>query len=265
MKAALAPFGIKMPAVAKRAQKEGGNVRAVDRALEILLAFNAKDVELSAAELLERCDLTRPTLYRLLYTLEKKGFIQAVGEPQSFRLGTSVGKLAAVWSSNVDVAHVAAPILKKAWVETGETVALFVARGAMRLCVAELPSPQPISFKRGVGYTEHLVKGASGRAILAFTEEAREALSAFTKGTGVNTGDLERELDRTRRRGYAFSHNELIQGAVAVAAPFFYRSGEVAGSFGVFGPDFRCDEARVKKLGPQVIGYAKELSSALGA
>ena len=58
------------------------NVRAVGRALEILQAFTEGDPELSAGELLKRVDLSRPTLYRLIYTLEEHGFIVSVGEPQ---------------------------------------------------------------------------------------------------------------------------------------------------------------------------------------
>jgi len=251
--------------VVQRSRVPAISVRAVDRALEILLAFKSTDVELTATELLERVEISRPTLYRLLYSLEKNGFIQALGDPQRFRLGPSVGKIAAVWTSSVDVASVAAPIIEKAWKETGETVAVFVAHGTKRYCVAETPSSQPLSFKRGMGYTEDLARGASGRAILAFLELDRRALSAYLRGTGLDAAELERELARTVKRGYAFSRNELIQGAVAVAAPFYYRSGEIAGSFGIFGPEARCDEARVKKLGIQVVKYAQALSVALGA
>ena len=53
------------------------NVRAVGRALEILMAFSEDAPELSAGELLKRVDLSRPKLYRLLYTLEEHGFRNA--------------------------------------------------------------------------------------------------------------------------------------------------------------------------------------------
>lgn len=56
-------------------EKPGESVRAVDRALEILLAFTATDYELTVGQLLKRVDLSRPTLYRLLYTLEQCGFV----------------------------------------------------------------------------------------------------------------------------------------------------------------------------------------------
>src|SRR3546814_2097666 len=84
-------------------------------------------------------------------------------------LGPAVARLARVWSITLDLSEIARPVMAEAWTLTAETVALFVPRGDMRLCVAEMQSPQPLSFRRGVGYSEKLVRGASGRAILAFT------------------------------------------------------------------------------------------------
>lgn len=252
-------------AAAEKVVQAGAGVRAVGRALEILLAFTSKDVELTAAELLKRVRLSRPTLYRLLYTLEKTGFVVALGEPQRFRLGPAVGKLADIWSSSLDVSAAADPIMKRLWTETEETVAVFVPQGPLRLCIAELPSPQVISFKRGVGYTELLARGASGRAMLAFMDLAPDELPVFLRGTDLDPKEFARELARTRKRGYATSHNELIRGAVAIAAPFFYRSGRLAGSLGLFGPEVRLDKVRLEKLGTLVQKHARELSKALGA
>ena len=99
------------------------NVRAVTRALEILLAFTPSDIELSPAELLQRVDLSRPTLYRLLYTLQESGFLVSVGEPQRFRLGPSVARLAHVWTASLDISALAEPVLRRIWNQTHETVA----------------------------------------------------------------------------------------------------------------------------------------------
>ncbi len=123
------------------------NVRAVARALEILLAFSEDDPELSAGELLKRVDLSRPTLYRLMYTLQESGFLVSVGEPQRFRLGPAVARLAHVWKSTLDLSTVAEPVLRRLWEATQETVALFVPQGNMRLCITELPSTRSASFE----------------------------------------------------------------------------------------------------------------------
>jgi DNA-binding IclR family transcriptional regulator len=137
-------------------------VRAVDRALDILLAFKGVDGTLAVADLLKRVDLSRPTLYRLLHTLEQKGFVVSSGDPQRYRLGPSVAQLAHSWSTSLKLSEVAEPTMRRVWEASGETVALFIPEGLMRLCVAELPSQQALSFKRGVGYRERLVLGASG-------------------------------------------------------------------------------------------------------
>lgn len=253
-----------MTTMASSEKEKGDNVRAVSRALEILLAFTAQDHELSAAELLKRVDLSRPTLYRLLYSLEEHGFVVAVGDPQRFRLGPSVARLAHVWTSSIDVAAAAEPVLRRLWTVTGETVALFVPQGSLRLCVSELPSPQPLNFKRGMGYTERIVRGATGRAILAYMNTPPGDLRSWAKDAGLDFTDLEHELSRTRERGYATSHNELIDGAVAIAAPFFDRLGEVAGSIGVFGPEVRLAAARQQQIARQVMAEAATLSLAMG-
>ncbi len=239
-------------------------VRAVERALDVLSAFSPGGDALLVADLLKRVGLSRPTLYRLLHTLEKKGFVVAEGEPQRFRLGPAVARLAHVWSSSLDLADVARPAMQEAWTYTSETVALFVPRGELRLCVAEIQSPQALSYRRGVGYSERLVRGASGRAILAFTPLASGQLEAYAAGTNADMAWLRDQLAITRDRGYAMGHNELIQGAYAVAAPFFDSRGNVAGSLGVFGPDVRLTESRVHEFGHYLRALAGRLSGTLG-
>ena len=248
----------------KLQDRAGEGVRAVERALDVLAAFAPGDNELLVADLVKRVGLSRPTLYRLLFTLEKKGFVAASGEPQRFRLGPAVARLAHVWSAGLDLTAVARPVMQEAWNHTAETVALFVPRGEMRLCIAEMQSPQPLSFRRGVGHSEKLVRGASGRAILAYTPLAPGQLEAFAAGTNVDIGWIRDQIAVTRQRGYAMGHNELIQGAYAVAAPFFGSDGAVAGSLGVFGPDVRLTEARVHEFGHYLRGLAQRLTETLG-
>lgn len=240
------------------------NVRAVDRALDILLAFTAADRELTAGELLKRVDLRRSTLYRLLYTLEQKGFLTSDGEPQRFRLGPAVAHLTHAWSSSLDVGEIARPIMRTLSSVTGETVALFLPQGGDRLCVAEIASSQALSFRRGVGYKERLALGASGRAILAFRAPEADELQRLTEGLSIDLPRYRQELERTRERGYAISYEELIPGAVAIAAPFFEANGQVAGSLGVFGPSTRLNDEKTAEFGRLLLRESRNLSDALG-
>ncbi|TBR71274.1 MAG: IclR family transcriptional regulator [Nevskiaceae bacterium] len=252
-----------MEEVEKEKAGDGG-VRSVERALDILLAFDDSDRGLTVGELLKRVDLSRPTLYRLLYTLEQNGFVLAEGEPQRFRLGPSVGRLAWAWSASLDLAQLAQPVLRALWEETGETVALFVPHGATRICIAELPSAQPLSFKRGIGYSERIVRGASGRALLAWMNPSSDEIAQYCEGLDFDPMKLQKQLQSARKLGYAVSRDELITGAVAIAVPFFDRSGRVAGSIGVFGPGARLGQPQIEQIAHRLLEHASGLSALLG-
>ena len=245
-------------------KKPHENVRAVERALEILLAFRPGDKELTVAELLTRVDLSRPTLYRLLNTLEQNAFLASSGEPQRFRLGSAVAQLAHTWMASNTIAQLAQPMLRELWEATSETVALFVPEGTYRICVAERESGQPLSFRRGVGYREKLVLGASGRTILSQMRLSADDLRGYLADANQDVALLVADLEKIRAEGFATSHHELIAGAVAVAAPFFNGANDVAGSLCIFGPSVRVSDERVAQFGALLKREAEKLSRALG-
>jgi DNA-binding IclR family transcriptional regulator len=245
-------------------EKAQVSVRAVERALDILLAFKPQDDALTVSELLRRVDLSRPTLYRLLRTLQGKQFLISSGDPRRFRLGTAVAQLAHVWAAALDLGTLAEPMMRKVREATGETVALFVPEEPFRVCVAELPSLHALSFRRGVGYREKLVLGASGKVILAHMPAALRRLDSHAADLHIDAKKYARELELIKDRGFAISKDELIQGAVAVSAPFFNGAGEVAGSLSVFGPSVRLSTAQIAKFGKLLVREAREISQVLG-
>ena len=62
-------------------------IRSIERAIDVLSCFDHATPQLSVTDLKKRTDLSRPTLYRILATLEGKGVIRSFGEPQRFELG----------------------------------------------------------------------------------------------------------------------------------------------------------------------------------
>ena len=249
------------------ANSSGGtaNVRAVERALDILKAFNTQRSSMTATELAQAVNLSRPTLYRLLKTLEKNEFVISSGEPLKFSLGPAIAQMGHVWTSTSSVSDIAQPILENLRKRTGETVALFLLEGQYRVCIAELPSQHPLNYKMGVGYKELITVGASGRAILAFAPSSSPFESRQTASTNHKKVDLKKELSQIQEKGYAISQQELIEGAVAIAAPFFKNTKEVVGSIAVFGPSVRFKKESIASYTKQLLQAAKELSKAMGA
>ena len=240
------------------------NVRAVERAIDILECFVSQKPWMSVLEIQQKVPLSRPTLYRLLQTLAGKGLVRAEGDPQRFALDFGIGRLAHNWIAGIDVIALARPILEELRTATGETTALFVQRGNLRQCVAEVVSPHFLAISRGLGETDNLWRGASGKAILAFLDDDQIAAITRALPKTVNKVTLAADLSRVRRDGYFISRGEVFVGAIAVAAPYFDHTGGVVGSVGVFGPDARLDEQWIIDTASQIVKSAAALSAASG-
>jgi IclR family transcriptional regulator, acetate operon repressor len=224
-------------------------IRSIERAVDVLACFDQLTPQLSVTALQKRTGLSRPTLYRILATLERKGVIRSFGEPQRFELGHEASRLAANWIGQDDYIRAARPVLRRLWDDTDETVALFIAAdGNKKICIEELQSRQALTFTRGVGFTEDLATGASGKAMLAFTPSSRE----------------NPEFEDVRRTGICVSEGEIIEGAVAIAAPVFDRDGSVKGSVCIFGPAVRLADARRGECIDRVKQASEAISYALG-
>ena len=242
----------------------GRNVRAVDRAIDILQCFTPDKPSMSVLEIQQRVPLSRPTLYRLLRTLIAKGLVRAQGEPARFALDFGVGRLAHSWIAGIDIIELARPILERLRIATGETAALFVRRGDLRQCVAELASPHVLAMSRGLGETDHLWRGASGKAILAFMDDNEIAAVARALPKGADKATLLADLARAGKDGFFVSRGEVFVGAVAIAAPYFDHTDRVVGSVGVFGPQAQLDESWIVTAASSVVQTAAELSAASG-
>ena len=224
-------------------------VRSIERALDVLVCFDNETPEQTVTDLQKRTGLSRPTLYRILCTLEGKGMIRSSGAPQKFSLGHEASRLAASWIGVNELLRVAGPVLRRLWEKTEETVALFVATNNERkICIEEIESRHALTFKRGVGFTENLSVGASGKAMLAFTDAGRN----------------DPEYGDVRRTGVRVSKGEIIEGAVAIAAPVFDHDGLVKGSVCIFGPEVRLSDDRRDTCISYVREASREISSALG-
>lgn len=240
------------------------NMRAIDRAIDVLECFAIERRALTIGEIEKRTGLSRPTLYRILSTLISRTYVRKAGEPPRYRLDIGVGRLADVWSNSLDVARLAEPLMKNLNDRYDETVALYLRKDNVRLCVSEMPSRQALSFSRGLGHSGSLIRGASGLAMLAFIDRAEAEGMIEQDRDKCHARGVRRRLTEIRGAGYSVSSGEFIAGAQAIASPIFERRGEVVGSLGIFGPSVRFNAKRINDCAKAVKQSASLLSSLLG-
>ena len=246
------------------------SVRAVDRALDILLCFNSNENALSMTQIAERVDIHKSTVHRLLATLEAKRFLQRDKVTGLYRLGFQLVELASLVLMDMDLPRWAGPYLQRLADDCGETVDLAALDGDHVVYLQVVDSPQRLKIAAAVGQRLPAFCTATGKAFLAFlpADQVNRILALgqprYTDGTLTTPADLQRDLAATRERGFAMSEQEFESDINAVAAPIRDASGYPIGAIAIVGPAFRLPRERMLSLGRQVLAATDAISHEVG-
>lgn len=236
-------------------------VRAVERALDILLVFTEHD-SLSLTEIAQNVGLHKSTVHRLLASLEHKGFLIRDAATEKYRLGYRVLELSAKLSEQFDdPGMLLLPEMERLRDLVGETVSLYVREGHERIRIQAVQSRQEIRRVAPVGARLPLYVGASGKVLLAFAEESvvQAILHSPDWPEAMEREVFLRGLEEVRRQGYATSIEERETGVAAVAVPIFASSGRLLAALGISGPSNRLDVQRMLQIAPQLIESARRM------
>ncbi len=240
-------------------------VQTVDRALQLLQAFESPEQELGVTELAGALGVHKSTASRLAATLAARGFLERPRGSESFRLGPELGRLGLLALAGRDLVELAGPALDRLAGETGETVNLAVLDGEEAVNVAQSDGRHIVGVGSWAGRRTALHCTANGKVLLAFgpTVTLPRRLEAFTPRTITSPGRLERELAAVRELGYATNVGELEEGLHAVAAPVFDAAGACRAAISVSGPSYRMPEGSLPGLGERCCDAAEEIGGLL--
>ncbi len=245
------------------------NIAAVDRTLDLLEAL-ARLGPASLAALAEAAGCTRTAGFRLLRTLQSRGFAIQDEARGLWRLGARWSVLGRAASEQGALAATAMPFLAALGKATGENVYLRVRDGMESETVAIYQTDPTIRMYSEVGKRGPLHAGSS-RILLAFAPEAvqtqllAQRLNRFTPATRIDPTWIAADLQRIRTRGYLITSDEVVAGAVGIACPVSDAAGNVVAVLHISAPSMRMRPPRPRALLPQVMDAAAKLSEALGA
>ena len=244
-------------------------VASVDEALNLLVLVS-EHPRLGVSELARRSSNTKARAYRLLSSLEGRGFVERVGDPAVYRLGHKALLVGFAAQKQIDLVSLAGPHLSKLGETFNETVHVRVRDGLESVCIALWESNRDVRVSSSVGKRRPLHAGSSGKILLAFgSEDIREAilsseLERFTPNTIVQRGRLAQELGKVRSQGYALSNAEVAQDIRSVAAPVRDARGLAIASLGMSIPAMRANDAEMQRVAAAVVATAAGLSKDLG-
>lgn len=233
-------------------------VRAVERALDILLCFNHNETALSLTQIAGRVGMNLSTVHRLLATLENKHFVHRSKTTGLYHLSFQFVEMASLVLQELDLQRWAQPYLQRLSSECGETVDLAVLDGTQVIYLQVVEGSQRVKIAAAMGQRLPAYCTASGKAFLAYLpdEQVSEILSAgltpYTKNTAVSLADVYESLRATRERGFAISVQEYEEDISAVAAPILDRDGYPVAVIAIVGPSYRLPQERMLALGRSI-------------
>lgn len=235
-------------------------VRAVERSLDILLCFTQKP-HLSMTEITQMTYLNKSTAFRLLLTLEEKGFIQRDAHTEKYTLGIRIWELSTNLDQSNDPAHLFLPEMERLRDDVDETISLYIRDGYERIRVQAVESRQTIRRIAPIGARMPLAVGASSKVIMAFSnlEFQSEVYASETWPENVGVQSFQSQLEKVKAEGYAFSIAEREAGTAAIAVPIISCKGSFIAALAVSGPISRMSKKRMQGFIPRLREAAERM------
>lgn len=249
-----------------RAQIEGGgeensnlHVQSLARGLTILTLFDVEHPEWGLGDITRQTGISKTAAYRMLRTLEWKGFVTFNPDTELYSIGPATLPVAYLTLSHVGFSRLAHPILEKLAAATGETVELAVEGKGGAVVVDHVATSHPFKPNMPLGRVLRSLANSGTKILAAYqSEEERERNfldlhNALTPNTITDPARLRAELDKVAGTGLAFDMEEQDLGVCAVSAPVCGSDGAVKAVITVvapaerFGPDNRERNAKAVK------------------
>jgi IclR family acetate operon transcriptional repressor len=251
--------------VAKTGQASRERVASAQRSLAILDVL-ASEPALGTNEIARRTGATPSTASRQLGTLVEAGLVERVAATGQYRLGIRLVELATTVLERLDVRTVAHPHLEALVAEVGETATLSVPAEPDAVTVDVVRSAQYVQGASRLGRPSIAHATAAGKVMLAFAGPAPTGpLRGYTERTITSLPDLNAELERIRRRGWADAYGEREPSLNAIAAPVWANDGELAGIVALQGPIPRFGRAAAREALPALLSRTSAISAELGS
>ena len=242
--------------------------RSATKALDALEFLRTSDQAVPLGRIAEILRLPKPSAYRLLFTLQSKGYL-VVDAAGRYQMPVAV-RPALPNKLLPQLINAAAAHMKELVRDCRETVSLAALFENHIEVVAVVESPEIIRMGNIVGRILQPNASSLGKAIAAFQPEERRdrlirsyGLYRFTDATITEENALLRELRRVREAGYATDREETVPGGVCFGVPIFAAGPCAIGAISASTPKMRLSPEHEQHLVQALLETAKSVSSAL--
>lgn len=244
-------------------------IAVLDRSVDLLEAMANAGGPVGVTELSRAIGSTKSATFRILATLEARGYVRRVPENGKYQLGLNLVRLGQSALGRIDLRSIARPVLDELHRRFNETVNLGVLSGGRIVYVDMVESDHGLRMAAQVGAHDYAHSTAIGKAILANLPEQQQEmlmegpLPARTDKTLTTREALLNDIERIRVSGVSRDRGENEHGAYCFGAPIFDAQGHVAAAISISGPETRLNEEITEDVAVAVRTAAQEISDRL--
>jgi DNA-binding IclR family transcriptional regulator len=247
-------------------------IQSVDHALDVMEAFHGEEDELGITELSRRLKLHKNNIFRILATLENRGYIDQNPVSDNYRLGLGTLELGQTYIRHTGLLRVARPVMEELNQKVNENVYIGILKDRYAFYLDVVESTHTVRVLSRVGCRVPTYCSAIGKAQLAFESPEtistiinKKELKKFTPNTISDRDKVIEHLGLVKEMGYAVDDEEWDEGVRCVGAPIFDYTRKVVGAISVSAPSVRLSSEKVKKeLVPLLTKACEEVSTRLG-
>ncbi len=242
------------------------------KAFGVLELVAHADGPLSLDQVTRLCGLPKPSVYRILGTLQRGGLVQREPASKRYCIGARLSKLALEVMMRSPQRARRHAILQQLVAEVGETCNLTMLDGNEVLYLDRVETSSPVRVHLAAGSRVPLHCTASGKLFLSQLSERQAATllgpgpyRRYTENTIIDPDALQDELRRIRIEGIGTDIGEFLEGSVALSVPVTDAQGRVCAIVAVHGPAPRLTLKKARDFLPAMRRAAFAMGGTMGA
>jgi IclR family pca regulon transcriptional regulator len=213
-------------------------IEALARGLDVLRSFRPGTPSMTLSEIAAITSLARPTVRRILITLEELGYVRVAD--RGYTLTPRVLELGMAYVNALNMWEVARPHMERLVAQTNESTSMAQLDGGDIVYVARVAVPKIVTLAVTIGTRFPAPATSMGKVLLASLPAATlRAVLAEPSRSGINARwqpsavELDAALREVRAKGWALADQDLAPGVRSIATGVRDGDGQVVAAINV--------------------------------
>jgi IclR family KDG regulon transcriptional repressor len=239
-------------------EKSNYLIQAVSHALDVLVELSRAQGEVGVTELSKRLKLHKNNVFRLLATLELRGYVVQNPQSENYTLGVGCLELGQSYLSNNTLIGRALPIIKNLSEEIGETASFAALHNSYITYPLSIESKRPVKVAARSATLTSAKNSVAGRLLTAQLSDA--VLEEMLSGNTPQDAAIRSQLSELRNNGVIVDKGAVEPDVICLARIVRGLGNTVVGAIEVIMPQYR---GKVEHVLPKLEAAATTLTTVL--